>query len=166
MSSDHQLDRQGAGGDTDMGGSHGSFNHGIVPVQDLLEAARYAIEWAERRIRTGDTNTKGRMFLTSLLTQVQALQRGAPDREIEQLVMRALEQNAADSCRLLKEVVSLSASPLAGSLGLPNRMSIGINGYDNSSSAMDWDMGGDQVSCPAAAPTYIPRTCGMPHPPT
>ncbi|KAK3943215.1 hypothetical protein QBC46DRAFT_43239 [Diplogelasinospora grovesii] len=72
--------RSGPSGEADVSG-------GAASRQDLLDALKYSIGWTERRIRCGETNIKGHMLYSALLTQVEALQRGAPDIEVERLVL-------------------------------------------------------------------------------
>ncbi|KAK3352861.1 hypothetical protein B0T25DRAFT_195448 [Lasiosphaeria hispida] len=109
MDIDHQLNRPKPG-ENDVSAS-GVIGSGAAPRQDLLDAVRYAIVWTNRRITSGETNIKGRLFYPALLTQVQALQRGASDAEVEQLVLSSIEGDLEHCWHLLKEIEAVTSKP-------------------------------------------------------
>ncbi|KAK4227001.1 fungal-specific transcription factor domain-containing protein [Podospora fimiseda] len=119
MNIDSSHERSGSVSDPDVGGSVGiSIGSGAAPRQDLLEAVRYAIGWCKRRIKMGETNIKGYLIYSALLSQVQAIQRGASDADAEHHVIGTIVE-VLDECRhLLREVAggSLSLSAIAGAL--------------------------------------------------
>ncbi|KAK3389453.1 hypothetical protein B0H63DRAFT_99197 [Podospora didyma] len=110
MIMDHQLDKQGPGSETDVGAS-GGIGSGAAPRQDLFEALRYSIGWAERRIQNGETNIKGYLMWSALLTQIQAVQRGASDAEVERIVMNSIIDELRKCWHLLKDSTGMSTPP-------------------------------------------------------
>ncbi|KAK1759019.1 hypothetical protein QBC47DRAFT_436474 [Echria macrotheca] len=103
MDIDPPLDRSGPPSDSDAGSTAG-IGSGAAPRQDLVDAVKYAILWTNHRIMAGETNIKGRLFYSALLTQVQALQRGAPEMEVERQVIANLDLDLDHCWRLLKDV--------------------------------------------------------------
>ncbi|KAK0620882.1 fungal-specific transcription factor domain-containing protein [Immersiella caudata] len=103
MDIDHQIERTGPGGENDVG-APGNIGSGAAPRQDLFDAVKYAITWTNRRIMAGETNIKGRLFYSALLTQVQGLQRGATDAEVEQMVLSGLNEDLEHIWHILQEI--------------------------------------------------------------
>ncbi|KAK4183413.1 putative transcription factor [Podospora australis] len=97
ISLEHSLERPGPGAEADGIGS------GAAPRQDLLDAVKYSIGWTARRIQMGETNIKGYLMYSALLSQVQALQRGATDLEAEQQVFASIVDDLSHCWHLLKE---------------------------------------------------------------
>lgn len=121
MSIDHPMDRPGPGSDTDVGTSVGiGVGSGAAPRHELIEAAKYSIGWTERRIRVGETNIKGYLLYSALLSQVQALQRGASDGEVERLVLSSIVEDLDRCYHLLKDAAD-SNNPPAAIGGAANR---------------------------------------------
>jgi len=139
MDIDHQLERSGSSGDNDVG-APGAIGSGAAPRQDLFDAVKYAITWTERRIMAGETNIKGRLFYSALLTQVHGLQRGAADAEIEQLVLSTLDGDLEHCWHLLKDIEA--ATP--GS-------SPGLDSHETGD--WDWD---NSVSCEVLTASPLP----------
>ncbi|KAK5652894.1 hypothetical protein OQA88_9560 [Cercophora sp. LCS_1] len=107
MDIDHHS---GAPGDNDM--APGGIGSGAAPRQELIDAVRCSVSWTNRRIMAGETNLKGRLFYSAFLTQVQALQRGALDAEVERLVMANMDADLEHCWHLLKELeASTPGSP-------------------------------------------------------
>ena len=104
----------GAGGGADADVAAGSVSMGIgsgaAPRQELLEAVRYSIGWAERRIRSGETNVKAHLLFSALLGQVQALQRGDSDAEVERHVLRSIADDLGRCAHLLEDAAARSAA--------------------------------------------------------
>ncbi|GAB1318491.1 Fungal-specific transcription factor domain-containing protein [Madurella fahalii] len=118
MSIDHPMDRPAPGGDTDVGTSVGigvgiGVGSGAAPRHELLEAAKYSIGWTERRIRVGETNIKGYLLYSALLSQVQALQRGASDAEVERLVLGSIVEDLDRCYHLMKDAADSNTAPAA-----------------------------------------------------
>ena len=109
---DHQLDRPAAVGETDVSSSSG-LGSGVTPSHDLLDAAKYAIGWSERRIRTGEVSVKGHAFFSVLLAQVQALQRGASDAEVDRVIHDALGEDLSYCWHILKETAEITSTPMS-----------------------------------------------------
>ncbi|KAL2018175.1 hypothetical protein VTK56DRAFT_1200 [Thermocarpiscus australiensis] len=108
MSLDHQLDRPGPGSEADASSSVGvgiGIGSGAAPRHDLLQTVKYSIGWAERRIRSGETNIKCYLLFSALLSQVQALQRGASDEETEHLVLDSIARDLSHCLQLLRDAV-------------------------------------------------------------
>jgi hypothetical protein len=112
MSIDHPLDRPGApGNEADTSPSVGiGVGSGAAPRHELLEAVKYSISWTKRRIRCGETNIKGYLVYSALLSQVQALQRGASDAEVERLVLNTITEELEECLRLLEDVAGSNAA--------------------------------------------------------
>lgn len=101
---DSQQDRPGPGSEADVSTSVGiAVGSGAAPRQDLLEAVQYSIGWTERRIQNGETNIKSHLLYSALLSQVQALQRGASDTEVERQVQNCIAEDLNQCWRLLKD---------------------------------------------------------------
>jgi len=136
MSMDHQLDRLGPAAEADMN-TTGGIGSGVGARQDLLDAAKYSVEWAHRRLQAGETNVRGRVLYAALLTQVQALQRGAPDGDVERLVLDTISNEVQNCYQLLK--------------GTAEYVGAGRNGYDSNGLGMgcewDWEKSGTNPSC-------------------
>ncbi|KAK4238749.1 fungal-specific transcription factor domain-containing protein [Achaetomium macrosporum] len=111
ISIDHQPDRTGPGNEIDVNSSVGmGIASGVVPLQELLEAVKYSIGWAERRIRCGEANVKGYLLFSALLCQAQALQRGASDAEVERQVCNYLTEELSHCLLLLKDAAGRETS--------------------------------------------------------
>jgi len=104
MEIDHPLERSGPASDGDVGSSGGIIGSGAAPKQDLFDAIKHAISWTGRRISAGETNLSGRLFYSALLAQVQALQRGASDVELERAVISTLDADLEQCWKLLREI--------------------------------------------------------------
>ncbi|KAL2142948.1 hypothetical protein VTI28DRAFT_527 [Corynascus sepedonium] len=122
MSIDHPLDRPAPpGSEGDVSSSVGmGIGSGAAPRQELLEAVKYSIGWASRRVRCGETNVKGYLLFSALLSQAQALQRGASDAEVERLVLHTIGEDLNHCLILLKEAAGWDPS-FAASGGEPVR---------------------------------------------
>ncbi|KAK1832625.1 hypothetical protein QBC39DRAFT_68893 [Podospora conica] len=83
-------------------GGDGGGNNGAAPRGDLVEAVKNSIAWSERRIKAGDTNIKGRLFYAALLAQVNALERGGAEAEVEGQVMASVLKDLEHCWVLLK----------------------------------------------------------------
>jgi hypothetical protein len=112
ISIDHQPDRTGPGNEMDVNTSVGmGIASGVVPLQELLEAVKYSIGWAERRIRYGgETNVKGLLLFSTLLCQAQTLQRGSGDALVEAVVIRSMTDELRHCLHLLQEAASRETS--------------------------------------------------------
>lgn len=92
-----------------------------VQESELLEGIRYAPGWAKARVLAGETNVKGYLFMNSLLKQIEALQRGAPDEEVEKVIEDCIEETVKESVDILKRMAanegSVRAGSVAGSVG-------------------------------------------------
>lgn len=138
---DHQLDRPGSTAD-DIHSSAG-MGSGAAPRAELLEAMNSAVGYAERRIRAGETNVKGYVFFSALLAQLEALQRGTGDAELERITM-ARVGDMLDRCwELLKELAGEKSTPVGiGEEPVPSpRDSIGLVGFDDA--ILGFGMAGD-----------------------
>lgn len=93
MEIDHAPPSEGAGGDA---------GSGAAPRQELVDAVRGSIAWSEQRIKAGDTNIKGRLFYAALLAQVNALERGGVEAEVEGQVMASVVEDLEHCWLLLK----------------------------------------------------------------
>jgi hypothetical protein len=102
------------GTDIDLG-SMGSV--AAAPREILYQALQFSIGFTERRIRAGETNMKGYMCHKIMLAQVDALQRGASDVEIERVLWNSLSSTIGECWELMKE--------LAGETSTPSNMSDG-----------------------------------------
>ncbi|KAK0641956.1 fungal-specific transcription factor domain-containing protein [Cercophora newfieldiana] len=98
-----QIERVGPGGENDVG-TPALIGSGAAPRQDLFDAVKYAITWTTRRIIAGETNLKGRLFYSALLTQVQGLQRGATDAEVERMVLNSLDDDLEHCWHILNDI--------------------------------------------------------------
>ena len=119
MNIDNALERSGSVSDPDVGAPVGaSIGSGAAPRQDLLEAVKYSIGWSIRRIKMGETNIKGYLIYSALLSQVQAIQRGASDSDAEQHVLLSIVENLEECYHLLKEAAggNLSMASMTGVL--------------------------------------------------
>jgi hypothetical protein len=103
MSVDHSLDRPAQGSEADVNNVGMGIGSGAAPRHELLEAVKYSIGWTERRIQCGETNVKGYLLFSALLCQAQALQRGAPDAEVERLVLGTVGEELNRCLLLLKD---------------------------------------------------------------
>ena len=115
MSIDHPLDRPAPPvSEADVNSSVGmGIGSGAAPRQELLEAVKYSIGWTERRVRCGETNVKGYLLFSALLCQAQALQRGAPDVEVERLVLSTVGEELNRCLLLLKDAAGRDPSFVA-----------------------------------------------------
>ncbi|KAK0746885.1 hypothetical protein B0T18DRAFT_429767 [Schizothecium vesticola] len=82
--------------------SEGDAGSGAAPRQELVEAVRGSIAWSEQRIKAGDTNIKGRLFYAALLAQVNALERGGAEAEVEGQVLASVVEDLEHCWLLLK----------------------------------------------------------------
>ncbi|KAH8912406.1 hypothetical protein BR93DRAFT_872536 [Coniochaeta sp. PMI_546] len=96
----------------DVGSATGT-GIGVAPRGELQEVLQCCIGYQERRITCGETNVKGYIFAMALLTQVQALLRGASDSEVEQLILESVRTSLEHCWNLLKEVAGATATPPA-----------------------------------------------------
>jgi hypothetical protein len=103
MSIDHSIDRPAQGSEADVNNVGMGIGSGAAPRQELLEAVKYSIGWTERRVQCGETNVKGYLLFSALLCQAQALQRGAPDAEVERLVLGTVGEELNRCLLLLKD---------------------------------------------------------------
>ncbi|KAK3306370.1 fungal-specific transcription factor domain-containing protein [Chaetomium strumarium] len=112
ISLDHQPDRTAPGNEMDVNTSVGmGIASGVVPLQELLEAVKYSIGWAERRIRCGgETNVKGYLLFSTLLCQAQALQRGSSDAEVERVVINYMTDELRRCLLLLQDTAGRETS--------------------------------------------------------
>jgi hypothetical protein len=113
---DDRAIREGVDPDPAAGVSGGSATGagiGVAPRGELLEALEYCVGFQERRIACGETNVKGYLFAKALLTQVQALLRGVPDFELEQLIIESMRTSLEHCWDLLKVVAGVGATPSA-----------------------------------------------------
>lgn len=111
MAFDAQPERQGRGSEADVGPAVGiGVGSGAAPRQDLQEAVTYSISWAERRIQNGETNIKGYLLYSALLSQAQALQRGASDAEVERQVQNSITEDLNRCWHLLKGAAGSNAA--------------------------------------------------------
>jgi hypothetical protein len=115
MNIDHPLDRPAPpGSEADVNSSVGmGIGSGAAPRQELLEAVKYSIGWTERRVRCGETNVKGYLLFSALLCQAQALQRGAPDVEVERLVLSTVVEELNRCLLLLQDAAGRDPSFVA-----------------------------------------------------
>ncbi|EFX04032.1 c6 zinc finger domain containing protein [Grosmannia clavigera kw1407] len=60
---------------------------GVMAQSVLLESVEQAVLFTEKRVTAGETNVKGILFLCAVLSQAQALMRGADKEEMEQTVV-------------------------------------------------------------------------------
>ena len=74
---------------------------GSSELRIVLEAA---LGWAERRIRSGETNIKGYYFISACVALADAIELGLPQKEIEQAVISTGSRVSEKSWELLKEV--------------------------------------------------------------
>ncbi|KAK3361228.1 hypothetical protein B0T24DRAFT_118235 [Lasiosphaeria ovina] len=114
LSMESRLDRLGPANEADVGAS-GGIGSGAAPRQDLFEAVKYSIGWTERRIKSGETSVKGYIMCSALLTQAQAVQRGASDVEVEKIVLSCVADDLRYCYNLLKETTGISTP--AASMG-------------------------------------------------
>jgi hypothetical protein len=106
MSIDHPPDRPAQGSEADVNNVGMGIGSGAAPRQELLEAVKYSIGWTERRVQCGETNVKGYLLFSALLCQAQALQRGAPDAEVERLVLSTVGEELNRCLLLLKDAAA------------------------------------------------------------
>lgn len=167
MNMDQQLDRPGSAVEADLHSSTG-MGSGAAPRAELLDAVKYSVGYTERRIRSGETNVKGHIFVKALLTQLEALQRGATDAEISRITFDSVGESLSRCWDLLKELVGeqttpdgFGEEPAAGSaeqlggaagegLGLGD---IGLGFGFGMNSEWDWE---DSVSARAFMSTPLP----------
>lgn len=125
MEIDHAPPSEGGGGDA---------GSGAAPRQELVDAVRGSIAWSEQRIKAGDTNIKGRLFYAALLAQVNALERGGVEAEVEGQVMASVVEDLEHCWLLLKGPGTAGAtSPLGevageGALGERGEVSCQVLG--------------------------------------
>lgn len=130
VSLDHPPDRPAAGSDADMSNAVGmGIGSGAAPRQELFEAVKYSIGWAERRIQCGETNVKGYLLFSALLCQAQTLQRGASDAEVERAVMGSVAEELNRCLHLLKDTAGRDPSLAAMSGASTNGGRAGV-GHD------------------------------------
>ena len=111
MSIDHQPERPGPNAEADLNSSVGmGVSSGAASVHELLEAVKYSIGWTERRIQSGETNIKGHLLYTAVLSQVQALQCGASDAEVERQVLSSIAEDLNRCWHLLKDAAGNDAA--------------------------------------------------------
>ncbi|KAK3323370.1 fungal-specific transcription factor domain-containing protein [Cercophora scortea] len=130
MNVDHQLDRIPAG-EMDTSASGSAFGSGAAPCHDLIEAAKYSLIWVEHRIRAGEVSIRAHVFFSALMANVEALQRGESDVEVERCVLNRMAEDSNYCWHLIKEVPSLTTTPMSMSGGTPNAPSDMMNGYDD-----------------------------------
>lgn len=80
---------------------HSLPSMGSSELRIVLEAA---LGWAERRIRSGETNIKGYYFISACVALADAIELGLPQKEIEQAVISTGSRVSEKSWELLKEV--------------------------------------------------------------
>ncbi|KAL1860662.1 hypothetical protein VTK73DRAFT_7212 [Phialemonium thermophilum] len=97
--------------ETDMIGPSVGIGSGVAPRSELIGALRYYTEQTLRRIRAGETNFKGHLFVSGMLVQMEALQRGASDAEVEQAVENEVRDVLKRCWDLLKEMAGEQATP-------------------------------------------------------
>ncbi|KAL1836845.1 hypothetical protein VTJ49DRAFT_4595 [Mycothermus thermophilus] len=97
----HSSERDVLEDDADMGRPVGN---GAAPRQELIDAVKYSIGWAERRIRHGETNVKAYLLFSALLCQAQAVQRGLSGPDVAQVVMGTVVEDLNHCLLLLREL--------------------------------------------------------------
>lgn len=155
MNLDQQLNQAGSTVEADLNSSAG-VGSGAAPRAELLEAVRFGVEYWERRVRVGETNVKGYIFLSALMVQMETLLRGANDAEVERATYKRVGESLAHSWELLKEIAGEQTTPVglgettaANTAGEPGDASLGNLGDMTPGFGMDngWDWDDDTVSC-------------------
>ncbi|KAL2156700.1 hypothetical protein VTH82DRAFT_1445 [Thermothelomyces myriococcoides] len=119
MNIDNPLERPVPhGSEPDVSSSVGmGIGSGAAPRQELVEAVNYAIGWTSRRVRLGETNVKGYLLFSALLSQAQAVQRGASDAEVERQVLNTVGEELGRCLVLLEEAAGRDPSFAASGSG-------------------------------------------------
>lgn len=143
---DHQVDGRGAEPDIQSSAGMGS---GAAPMAELREAVTSGVGYAERRLRTGETNVKGYLFFGVYVSYSEALQRGASDAELEQISHDCVGERLARSWDLLKELagetetpVGMGEEPVPGATLQPPGDLTGALGFDDAA-GFGFGVGGD-----------------------
>ncbi|KAL2262025.1 hypothetical protein VTK26DRAFT_2693 [Humicola hyalothermophila] len=140
MSIDHPTERSGPSAETDLNSSVGmGVSSGAASVHELLEAVKYSIGWTERRIQSGETNIKGHLLYSAVLSQVQALQCGASDAEVERQVLNSVAEDLNRCWHLLKDAAHGDTAMAAVDGGATNGMQTST-GLDGAGSESDWNV--------------------------
>lgn len=120
--------------------------HRAQQHRELLKTVvRDLISLAERRVRHGDTNIKGYMFLNMVLAQVEAMEAGA--RSGDGAFKMALARGAVESLRFCRDEIKARASTMMVMVG-GEGMDFSADGVDLSGSldsdtfGMDWNWEG------------------------
>ncbi|KAH8879010.1 hypothetical protein GQ53DRAFT_834507 [Thozetella sp. PMI_491] len=103
------LDLPGLVAEPDAGASALTGN-GVASRAELMEALNFAEVWAETRVRRGETNVKGYIFHGALVAQIEGIQRGLSESEIERNVFVKLRERAEHSLMLLKDIAGGGSS--------------------------------------------------------
>ncbi|EEU38979.1 uncharacterized protein NECHADRAFT_43226 [Fusarium vanettenii 77-13-4] len=82
---------------------------GCSELRTVLTAAQ---EWAQRRLRSTETNIKGYCFMTACIALAEAIEVGMSQEEIDQVVIDAGAKVSIRSYDLLKEVAEREGVPL------------------------------------------------------
>ena len=146
MDLDHQLDRTGPVGENDVS-TPGAIGSGAAPRQELLDAVKYSILWTNRRIKAGETNIKGRLFYSALLAQVQGLQRGVSDAEVERLVLSSIDTGLEHCWDLLQDIDTTAPGSSPGV---------------NQNELREWERGDSVSTCTNAPARFKLRCCIRP----
>lgn len=82
---------------------------GCSELRTVLTAAQ---EWAQRRLRSTETNIKGYCFMTACIALAEAIEVGMSQEEIDQVVIDAGAKVSMRSYELLKEVAEREGVPM------------------------------------------------------
>ena len=80
----------------------GMNDQGSLAREPLKQALRDIIELASERIRTLENNVKGHLFISIVLAQVEAMEQGWSEKEVEQAVLKAAEESLKHCLGLLE----------------------------------------------------------------
>ena len=144
-------DQQPIGGGSAMGAGIG-----VAPRGELLDALQCCVGYQRRRISCGETNVKGYIFSSALLAQIQALFRGAPDSELEHVVLDSLRASLEQCLEVLKVVAGTTATSPASTETAEKgpAVSVGTQDFgDVLGFGGGWDWEDDKVRVPPSA-TY------------
>lgn len=88
----------------------------IASQETIMAALRPLSKWTERRIRAGETNIKGYVFLDCITAQAEGLMRGESDDVIERGLLGVARERVEFALTVLEEVVAAGRPRWEGEL--------------------------------------------------
>lgn len=110
----------------------GLFGSSSVQTAELLNALRQSSQWTRARVAAGEVNIKGYLFGKAMVAEIEALQRGLSDEELQSIVKQSATEAAAEALGILKGLhasASARMNRIAGNSGGPGMGSVSLPRY-------------------------------------